>query len=39
MTELGARYYSNEEYRDLFNVMIDSNICEDFAVGMGDIHG
>ena len=34
MKELGVRYYSNEDYRELFNIMIDSNICEDFAVGI-----
>lgn len=36
MKELGIKYYSNEDYRELFNVMIDSNTCEDFAIGISN---
>ena len=27
MKELGERYYSHDDYRELFNTMIDANIC------------
>ena len=36
MKELGSEYYSSKEYRELFNIMIDMNICEDIAVGIAD---
>lgn len=36
MKELGIKYYSNEDYRELFNIMIDSNTCEDFAIGISN---
>lgn len=34
MRELGLEYYSSKEYRELFNTMIDMNICEDIAIGI-----
>ena len=34
MKELGLKYYSNKEYRELFNTMIDMNTCEDIAIGI-----
>lgn len=29
MRELGLKYYSDEDYHELFSIMIDSIICED----------
>ena len=34
MKELDVKYYPNEDYRELFNIMIDSNICEDTCIGI-----
>lgn len=34
MKELGVKHYSDNEYRELFNIMIDSHICEDKAIGI-----
>lgn len=34
MRELGLKYYSDEDYHELFSIMIDSIICEDTAVGI-----
>lgn len=34
MKELGASYYTNKEYRELFNTMIDLRICEHIAIGI-----
>lgn len=34
MKELGVKYYQDKDYRELFNIMIDSFICEDFAIGI-----
>jgi len=34
MKELGERYYSHDDYRELFNTMIDSLVCEDKAIGI-----
>jgi len=36
MKVLGARYYSHDDYRELFNTMIDSNSCEDIAIGISN---
>ena len=36
MRELGLEYYSSKEYRELFNTMIDMNICEDIAIGISN---
>ena len=36
MKELGERYYSHDDYRELFNTMIDVNICEDIAIGISN---
>ena len=34
MKELGLEYYSSKEYHELFNTMIDLNICENTAIGI-----
>ena len=34
MKELGTEFYCDKDYRELFNIMIDSHICEDTAVGI-----
>lgn len=34
MKELGTKYYSDKDYRELFNTMIDSYTCEDIAIGI-----
>ena len=34
MKELGLEYYSSKEYRELFDTMIDKNICEYTAIGI-----
>ena len=34
MKELGESYYSDKDYRELFDTMIDTSICEDHAVGI-----
>lgn len=34
MKELGVKHYGDNEYRELFNIMIDSQICEDTAIGI-----
>ena len=34
MKELDVKYRGDIDYRELFNVMIDTNVCEDTAVGI-----
>ena len=34
MKELDVNYRYDENYRELFTIMIDSNICEDKAIGI-----
>ena len=34
MKELGESCYNDNEYRKLFNIIIDSHICEDKAIGI-----
>ena len=34
MEDLGTKYCSNEEYHELFSIMIDSHICEDTAIAI-----
>ena len=34
MKELGLEYCSDKDYRQLFNIMIDSHICEDSVIGI-----
>lgn len=34
MKELGVKYYNDKDYRELFNIMIDSFTCEDIAIGI-----
>lgn len=34
MKELEIKYHSDVDYRELFNIMIDSHICEDKAIGI-----
>lgn len=34
MKELDVNYRPGKDYRELFSVMIDSNICEDTVVGI-----
>ena len=34
MKELDVNYREDKDYRELFSIMIDSNICEDTAVGI-----
>ena len=36
MKELGLNYRRDNEFRELFNVMIDSHICEVFAIGIAN---
>lgn len=36
MKELGERYYNHDDYRVLFNTMIDANICADIAIGISN---
>ena len=36
MKELSERNYSHDDYRELFNTMIDANICEDIAIGISN---
>ena len=36
MKELGERYYSHDDYHELFNTMIDANICEDIVIGISN---
>lgn len=36
MKELDVKCYKDNEYRELFSVMIDSHICEDKAIGIAN---
>lgn len=36
MKELGINHRNEEKYRELFSIMIDSNICEETAIGITD---
>ena len=34
MKELDISYHHDKDYRELFSIMIDSNLCEDTAIGI-----
>ena len=34
MKELDVKYHPDEEYRELFSIMIDSYICEETCIGI-----
>lgn len=36
MTETNVKYRCGRDYRELFNIMIDSLTCEDIAIGISD---